>query len=206
MHSAFAWQMRSIQNRSRKKQSSGRTTTEDDALVPGTDETHELRKINGKLCVEVELFLECNCSLSWRQEPSQRQRSQGEWECTWAARPPSMSSSGRFLRNQGCDRMPEMEMRLLGLAWKILDIRSTHSRDRARFAGKLYFTPMIRCSTTMLVSPAACLTVQHCFSSDQDESAHRINYSCSLQHVHACSLDRHATCAHKQSSALHGSG
>lgn len=50
-----------------------------------------------------------------------------------------------------------MEMRLLGLAWKILDIRSTHSRDSARFAGKLYFTPMIRCSTTLVISPAACL-------------------------------------------------
>lgn len=43
--------------------------------------------------------------------------------------------------------MPEMEMRLLGLAWNTLEMRSTHSRDSARFAGKLYFTPMIRCKS-----------------------------------------------------------
>ena len=43
-------------------------------------------------------------------------------------------------------RMPAMEMRLPGLAWKILLIRSTHSRDRCRLLGKLYFTPMMRCT------------------------------------------------------------
>ena len=48
--------------------------------------------------------------------------------------------------NQGWERMPPMEMRLPGLAWKILLMRSTHSRDRCRLLGKLYFTPMMRCT------------------------------------------------------------
>ena len=47
--------------------------------------------------------------------------------------------------NQGWERMPPIEMRLPGLAWKILLMRSTHSRDRCRLLGKLYFTPMMRC-------------------------------------------------------------
>ncbi len=58
----------------------------------------------------------------------------------------TLSSSGRFLRNQGWERMPATVMLLAGLPTKILEMMSTHSRDRCRFWGKLYFMPMILCS------------------------------------------------------------
>ena len=64
----------------------------------------------------------------------------GELGLTW-------SSSGRFFKNQGWLRMPWIVIRLKGLPTNMRPIKSTHSRDSRRLAGKLYFTPMIRCGT-----------------------------------------------------------
>ena len=65
-----------------------------------------------------------------------------------SCRPPvrhTLSSSGRFLVNQGCAWMPAMLMRCAGLLTKTLFIMSTHSRVKCRLLGQLYLTPMIRC-------------------------------------------------------------
>ena len=64
----------------------------------------------------------------------------------------TLSSSGRFLVNQGWDLMPAMEILLAGLPTKILLIMSKHSREMCRFVGKLYFTPMILCSHAQRMS------------------------------------------------------
>jgi len=64
----------------------------------------------------------------------------------------TLSSSGRFLVNQGWDLMPAMEILLAGLPTKILLIMSKHSREICRFVGKLYFTPMILCSHALCMS------------------------------------------------------
>ena len=44
----------------------------------------------------------------------------------------TLSSSGRFLRNQGWLRMPSTLMRFAGLPTKIFAMMSTHSLDKCK--------------------------------------------------------------------------